>query len=114
MATSVNIQGQVTSGGAGVSGATVSLVSSGSGAAQTAVTDDQGGYTLSNVADGSYDLTASKDGYEDATGSVTVSDGTASLSPAPTAEFSEEKSVTDPPKDTISLGLSFTATQVSY
>ncbi len=113
MASGVNIQGQVTSGGAAVSGATVSLVSSGTGATQTAVTDDQGGYTLSNVADGSYELTATKDGYEDATGSVTVSDGTASLSAAPTAEFSEE-SAANPPRDTLSLSLGFTATQVSY
>lgn len=112
MATSVNIQGQVTSGGAGVSGATVSLVSSGSGGTQTAVTDDRGGYTLSNVADGSYELTASKDGYGDAMGSVTVSNGTASLSPAPTAQFKESAANTQ--KDTLSLSLGFTAVEASY
>jgi hypothetical protein len=108
MATGVNIQGQVTSGGTGASGATVSLASTGTGATQTAVTDDQGGYTLTNVADGSYELTATKDGYEGASGSVTVGSGTASLSPALT------RSAANTQKDSLSLGLGFTAVQASY
>jgi uncharacterized protein YfaS (alpha-2-macroglobulin family) len=114
MATSSTISGQVTdkSSGAAVSGATVSLVSSGGGGTQTAVTDDQGGYTLSNVADGSYQLTASKDGYEDATGSVTVSNGTASLSPAASADY--KASAANTTKDSLSLGLGFTAVEASY
>ena len=109
MATGVNIQGQVTSSGTAVSGATVSLENTGTGATQTAVTSDQGGYTFTNVADGTYELIATKDGYAGATGSVTVSSGTASLSPAPVT-----RSAANTQKDSLSLGLSFSAVQSSF
>ncbi len=67
-----NITGVVSDAntGVGISGATVSTNAGGS------TTDSNGSYTLSNVAAGTYDLTASKDGYNSETVSgVTVTAG---------------------------------------
>ena len=78
-----SLTGKVTdaSTGAALSGATVSYTGG------STVTDSTGSYTLSNVAAGTYNVTASDSGYTSQTSSATVSSGTATtlnfqLSPA--------------------------------
>lgn len=47
----------------------------------SAVTDAEGKYTIPGLADGTYDLVASKSGYENATASVTVSGADVTVDP---------------------------------
>lgn len=47
----------------------------------SAVTDAEGKYTIAGLADGTYDLVASKSGYENATASVTVSGADVTVDP---------------------------------
>ena len=66
-----SISGQVTTGGTGLSGATVTL---GGAASLTRTTDANGNYEFSVLANGNYTLTAAKEGYtiSPASRSVTV------------------------------------------
>lgn len=61
--------------GAPVADANVAVGSAG------AVTDAEGKYTIPGLADGTYDLVASKSGYENATASVTVSGADVTVDP---------------------------------
>lgn len=47
----------------------------------SAITDAEGKYTIAGLADGTYDLVASKSGYENATASVTVSGADVTVDP---------------------------------
>jgi hypothetical protein len=64
-----SISGTVTSGGVGLSGATLTLSGAGSG---TASTDANGNYTISGVVDGTYTVTPTKGGYTFAPTSTSV------------------------------------------
>ena len=64
-----------TTGGTGISGATVSTNTGG----YTATTDSNGDYTLSNVNAGTYSVTASKYGYAPSSAAVTVTAGSTSV-----------------------------------
>jgi thermitase len=46
---------------------------------RTATTDTSGGYTIADVPPGSYEVTASKEGYESSTSSVTIISGASSV-----------------------------------
>jgi formylglycine-generating enzyme required for sulfatase activity len=85
-----SLSGTITSGGAGLSGVTVSLTGASSA---TATTDASGNYSFSNLANGAYTVTPSRTGYlfTPASKSVTIS-GADVLS----CNFTAAATITDP------------------
>ena len=74
------ITGRVTAGGAGLSGATVSVSPrDGGGKARTATTRNSGRFTVTNVSIGWNTVTVTKDGYSFAPRDVHVSGGTVDI-----------------------------------
>ena len=73
-----NISVSVTDGTNPVSGASVSLTKN-SEIIASSTTGSAGGLTLSNVEDGSYNITLTKDGFVDYTDTVVTSSDNASL-----------------------------------
>ena len=79
--TTATISGRVTdASGAAVAGAEIQVKNTGTGATQTALTDEQGRYTLADLLVGDYDLHVSKAGFSNMvrTG-VTLTVGTQSV-----------------------------------
>ena len=79
-APSYTVSGTVTSEGNALEGATVTI----EGTGQSAKTDSEGTYSISDVEEGTYDITASKVGYNSETKTVTVDSDT-------TADFTLEE-----------------------
>ena len=73
-ATSGQLTGNITDqGGAAVPEATVTVTQNGTGETRTTTTNDDGNYTIPNLAVGTYRLTITKDGFkESAVASVTI------------------------------------------
>jgi Carboxypeptidase regulatory-like domain len=79
--TTATISGRITdASGAAVTGAEIQVKNTGTGATQTALTDEQGRYTLADLLVGDYDLHVSKAGFSNMvrTG-VTLTVGTQSV-----------------------------------
>ncbi|MCB5261587.1 MAG: C10 family peptidase, partial [Candidatus Cloacimonetes bacterium] len=66
-----NLTGTVSSGGTGLAGATVSVA----GTSFSTTTNTSGGYTIAAIPAGTYQVTASKTGYDSAAQSVTLVSG---------------------------------------
>ncbi|MEK7139576.1 MAG: carboxypeptidase regulatory-like domain-containing protein [Patescibacteria group bacterium] len=80
------VTGRVTNGSTNVAGATVTFISSSTGRAfsttTSAVTGSSSNISLANVPDDTYNVIASKSGYEPATTTMTVASGSTALSSA--------------------------------
>lgn len=72
-----SIDGTVTAGGAGASGAAITVTDGGPPLTTTTTSDPAGGFSLAGVAPGQYSVTATLAGYEPDTVQVTVTAGQA-------------------------------------